>query len=338
MKGGNVPGSNPFSFLTTLVLGVCFAAGSARSEIAQPAPDGLKDMRMLAGTLLKKGAGKDTALVLEYQVNRHSNTCTNHQPEIGLRLYGDGRLALLVTRSWAETDDNGPASTRGVIGRAGWDSLFSAIAKMKWLPVAADPFLPMPMPGMSESNYTVRIHSAGKQAEFSLSGSVPDMQDLIRNGLHAASALVESAESDTLWSLRLAGTAPKVKNGILTVKAQWRLKGSQPLRIRMPVKDAPPACGSMELSWIHPAKEVDGETPLPPEIQRVKLAKAPTGAGAWKTLKPGEPVEMESSFALSKSPGGARRGSLIHLGFPISLAGATDTLAVVTLFSGDFNF
>jgi hypothetical protein len=288
----------------------------------------------MASSLLKRGPGKDTAVVLEYQVNRHSNACTHGGGESRLRLHGDGGLSLLVTRSHAEDERFGPGSFRGRIGKSRWDSVFAAIARMKRVEAGAM----MPMPGIHEANQILILESGGRTADFSLTGSIPPSQELLAAGFEAASGLLGEARKDTLWSLGLAGSAKRDRGGRVSVRAAWTLRGDRPVRIKLPSAAKPPACPSMELRSHRVIEEEEGVTSLSPDIRSTALRKAPRGAQAWKEIRPGDSISAELDFGPLGKPDRALEARLVHTGFPVVSAATGDTLAVVTLFSGAFRF
>ena len=147
-------------------------------------------------------------MVLEYQVNRHSNACTHDWSESRLRLHGDGGLSLLITRSHAEDERSGPGSYRGRIGKARWDSVFTAISRMKRVEAG----LLMPMPGIHDANLkAMRLVAAGKQRRAETMGwrlnwevkghRVSDFP----HAIYKAGALGDFAASPTtgLWILEI---------------------------------------------------------------------------------------------------------------------------------------
>lgn len=312
-------------YSVALVLSI--GAGNAG---ARTLADNLGDFRALAESLRKRGPGNDTAVVLEFREERQSNACDRDLPESRTSLRGDGRLARVVTRSFAETEDHGPGRFAGRVGKAEWDSAFAALAAMRWAPRG-----PLPMPGMSEGHSLIVLRSAGKEAEFSFTGGVPPGQDAISDGLAAAGRLASAAQRDTLWSLQLSAAAPKAGQATLSLQARWTLRGTRPVRLRLPVPASPSACGSLELAWHVPPVEKAGVTPLPPDIHRAS-PKAPPSAGAWKDLRPGDTLRLPLVFPppAGKPP---RSGRLTHLGMAVVEPGRADTLSV-TLFSDDFPF
>jgi hypothetical protein len=300
---------------------------------AQTLADNLGDFRALAEALRKRGPGGDTAAVCEYHLDRPSNACARDLPESRTRLRGDGRLDKVVTRSFAETEDYGPGRFAGRIGKAQWDSAFAALAAMRWAPRG-----PLPMPGMSQGHALIVLRLGGKEAEFSFAGGVPPGQDAISAGLSAAARLASAAERDTLWALRLSPASPGTGKAGLSLQSLWTLRGTRPIRVRLPrtAAAASPACGSLELAWHVRPVEKEGVTSLPPEIHRASLKVQPPSPGAWKDLRPGDTLRLPLDFPLpdGKSP---RSGRLTHLGMAIVEPGGTDSLAI-TLFSEAFDF
>ncbi|MDB5103470.1 MAG: hypothetical protein JWP91_1159 [Fibrobacteres bacterium] len=303
------------------------------------APDALSGFRHLASALRKSGPGPDTGLVFEYQLNRRSNACTGHEPEIRLRVFANGKLELFRTRSFAESDRFGPGSFQGKAGKAEWDSLFRMAANMEWEDARGG----QPRPDGSGSNQVMILNHAGRTARFDLTGPVPPGQESIADGLGAVNALMRPAEADTVWSLGLGASEPKYRKGGLQVRAVWVLRGRIPLRIRLPLPGAQPDCGVFGLRWTQVPKDVQGFTAVPSE-RNWAYPKASTlgkDAGTWKDLKPGDSLSVSLAFPLPKAKNATRvtrEGSLMHPGFPVSLAGYSDTLATVTLFSDYFQF
>jgi hypothetical protein len=288
----------------------------------------------MAAALLKQGPGKDTGVVLEYHVNRHSNECTHDWSESRLRLHGDGGLSLLITRSHAEDERFGPGSFRGRIGKARWDSVFTAISRMKRVEAG----LLMPMPGIHDANQVLMLKRGGRTADLNLTGGMPPSQELLAAGFEAASGLLREARQDTLWSLGLAGRVQRDREGRASLRAAWILRGGLPVRIRLPSAAEPPACPSMEMRSHPPIREEEGVTPLPPEIRRSTLRKAPRGALAWKDIRPGDSLLVDLDFGSLGPDGQVLEARLVHSGLPVVSPVTGDTLALVTLFSRAFRF
>ena len=336
-------------------------------NFSKPAPprDPLSGFRDLATDLWTQGPGSDSGVVLEYRLNRRTNACTGPEPEVRLRLSGDGRLELLRTRSFAESDRAGPGSFAGRIGKKAWDSVFAQVSGMEW-----ETALPgLPMPGMSESNQMIELRQAGRTARFEFTGPVPPGHDRIADGLSAVTGMIRAATADTLWSLRLGAEAGKYTQGVLRVRSSWSLRGNSPVRFRMPAVGGDTGCGVLGLRWSLQPKEVQGFTAVPSEkkwafpknglmMERMdvwandwkrhrKAAGKPAGLGqaidpgTWQELQPGDSITVSGEFPVPKAKNSSRverEGSLMHLGIPVARAGSEDTLAVVTLFSGYFRF
>lgn len=321
----------------------------AHKNASKPAPprDPLSGFRELASDLWTQGPGPDTGLVLEYQLNRRANLCTGHEPEVRLRLSADGRLEMLRTRSFAESDRAGPGGFSGRIGKKAWDSVFAQVSGMEW-----ETSLPgLPMPGMSESNQVIELRRSGRTARFEFTGAVPVGHDRIADGLAAVTGMLRAAAADTLWSLNLAAEAGKYKQGALRVRASWSLRGKSPLRLRMPLEGGETGCGSIGLRWTLLPKDVQGFTAVPSErnwtypksgMKTDRRGKGETiGPGTWQELQPGDSISVSADFPATKAKNSSRverEGSLMHSGIAVALAGSEDTLAVVTLFSGYFRF
>ncbi len=346
------PGATPNTALTP-------APNPAYKNASKPAPprDPLSGFRELASDLWTQGPGPDTAMVLEYRLNRRANACSGHEPEVRLRLSGDGRLELLRTRSFAESDRAGPGSFSGRIGKKAWDSVFARVSGMEW-----ETALPgLPMPGMSESDQVTELRRAGRSARFEFSGAVPPGHDRIADGLAAVTGMIRAATADTLWSLRLGAEAGKSKQGVLRARAAWSLRGKSPLRFRMPLEGGKSGevdggnrengCGALGLRWTLQPKDVQGFTAVPSERNwtfpkdGLKMARRGAGQaigpGTWQELQPGDSISVSVDFPAPKAKNSARverEGSLVHAGIPVTLAGSEDTLAVVTLFSGYFRY
>ena len=292
-------------------------------------------------------------MVLEYRLNRRGNACTGHEPEVRLRLSGDGRLEMIRTRSFAESERAGPGSFSGRIGKKTWDSVFARVSGMEW--EAALPGLPMP--GMSESNQVIALQRSGRTARFDVTGPVPPGHDRIAEGLGAVTALIREASADTLWSLDLGAEEGKSGKGLLRVRAVWTLRGKAPMRFRLPMPSLESDCGALGLRWMLRPKDVQGFTAVPSERNRaypkgeLKFdlrgeAKNPSkveaiGPGSWQDLLPGDTIAVSAVFPVPKPKNSGRverEGSLVHSGVPVAMAGSEDTSAVVTLFSGYFRF
>lgn len=330
-----------------------------------PPRDPLSGFRDLATELWTQGPGSDSGVVLEYRLNRPAIACTGGEPEVRLRLFGDGRLELLRTRSYTESDFAGPGSFAGRIGKKTWDSVFAQVSGMEW-----ETALPgLPMPGMSETDRVIELRLAGRTARFESSGTVPAGHDRIADGLSAVTGMIRAATADTLWSLRFGAEAGKYKQGVLRVRASWILRGNTPVRFRLPVEGGENGCGSLGLRWSLQPKDVQGFTAVPSEknlafpknglkmegmndgkgdrkVDR-KIAGKPAGAGqaidpgTWRELQPGDSISVSGEFPVPKAKNSSRverEGSLMHLGIPVAMAGREDTSAVVTLFSGYFRF
>ena len=321
--------------LGTLVSGLCFTMGVAAAPRKAP-PDALVEFRNIASVLLKSGLGLDTGLALEYQFHRTDGLCKGREPEIHLRLHGDGRLDLFRTRSWAESDRSGPGRFQGRIGKAAWDSLLLQVSDMKWEEEGG-----LPLPGIAESDQVILLHAGGRTASFDFGGPVPKGQERIRNGLGAVTGLLQPAEKDTVWSLALGHADAKYRKGRLKVRAVWSLRGILPLRFRLPAPGRQPECGIVALRWTLQPKDVQGFTAVSAERNWAYPGSPDKEAGAWKEIQPGDSIAVAYAFPLPKPKNAARverEGSLMHLGFPVAFAGSADTLAVVTLFSGYFRF
>lgn len=314
-----------------------------------PPRDPLSGFRDLASDLWTRGPSPDTGMVLEYQLNRRGNACTGHEPEVRLRLSGDGRLEMIRTSSFAESERSGPGSFAGRIGKKTWDSVFAQVSGMEW-----ETALPgLPMPGMSEANQVIMLQQAGRTARFDFTGSIPPGHDRIADGLSAVTAMIRDAAADTLWSLRLGAEEGKFRKGQLRVRAVWLLRGKTPLRFRLPVAGQGSDCGTLGLRWMLQPKDVQGFTAVPsernwtyPKGELKREAKNPAkveaiGPGTWQDLLPGDSISVYADFPAPKPKNSARverEGNLVHMGIPVALAGSDDTLAVVTLFSRYFRF
>lgn len=322
-----------------------------RKNISKPAPprDPLSGFRDLASDLWTRGPGLDTGMVLEYQLNRVSNACTGHEPETRLRLFGDGRLELTRTRSFAESERAGPGRFAGRIGKKTWDSVFAQVSGMEWETALSG----LPMPGMSESNQVVALQGYGRTARFEFTGPIPPGHDRIAYGLRAVTALIRDAAADTLWSLRLGAEEGKFRKGRLRVRAAWILRGRTPMRFRFSVAGQESDCGTLGLRWMLRPKDVQGFTAVSsernwayPKGELKRQAKTPvkveaSGSGTWQDLLPGDSLSVYADFTIPKPKNSARverEGNLVHLGIPVALSGSDDTLAVVSLFSRYFRF
>lgn len=312
--------------IVTIAMGFSAWDAGARTLV-----DNLGGFRALAEVLRKRGPGSDTTVVLEYALARQSNACDRDLPESRTLLRGDGRLERVVTRSFAETEDHGPGRFAGRLGKPGWDSAFAALAAMRWAPRG-----PLPMPGMSEGHALIVLRQGGQEAEFSFAGGVPPGQDAISAGLSAADRIASASQGDTLWSLRLSTVSPETGKSGLSLQALWTLQGIRPVRVRLPLAAAPPACGSLEFAWHVPPVEKEGVTPLPPDIHRASPKAPPPSPGAWRDLRPGDTLRLPLRFPLpaGKPP---RSGRLTHLGMDVAEPGRPDSLAI-TLYSEDFPF
>ncbi len=308
--------------------------GFGCSKAASNPTDNLAEFRRNASDLKNKGIVRDTALVMEYQVNRHTNTCTNQLPESTLRLYGDGRLSLLYTRSFADSDRNGPGSFIGSISKGEWKSLFAQLSRMEWVESSGI----LPMPGMSESNFVILLYSKGRQEVFSFTGNIPPNQNRIVDGLKATSDLVRRAKKDTLWNVKLTGSAKKVGHELLLVETKWSLTGKQSIKFNLPLVSVNyPACGSMGLHWYSTRNERAGTKTYPIlNIQMPPMDTLPDG-GFWKELSPGESFSVQLKFSLTEGHKVGSKGKLNHLGMSIVLPEAGDTLGA-SLFSKEFDF
>jgi hypothetical protein len=94
----------------------------------------------------------------------------------------------------------------------------------------------------------------------------------------------------------------------------------------------------MEMRSHPPIREEEGVTPLPPEIRRSTLRKAPRGALAWKDIRPGDSLLVDLDFGSLGPDGQVLEARLVHSGLPVVSPVTGDTLALVTLFSRAFRF
>lgn len=285
--------------LVLALLCLLYGGWAQAQEPGATLPDNLADFRALAVDLRKTGPGKDTAVGLEYRMSRPSNACAGDEPESILRLHGDGRLSLLVTRSFRVTEVHGPGRFSGRVPRARWDSAFARFAAMKWVEQSF-----LPMPGMSESHLTLRLKRAGKEAEFTFAGALPPDQTLISKGVAAAEDFKVEAWRDTAWSLRLTAIKTKVGPSGLSLESLWTNRGRQAVRIRLPSSAKTPSCGTLELTWSAPPSREPGVTPLPPDVHGAFPKASPILSGAWKEIGPGDtarlPVAIPIPFPDSK--------------------------------------
>jgi hypothetical protein len=299
------------------------APNPSSKNASKPAPprDPLSGFRELASDLWAQGPGPDSGVVLEYRLHRRSNACTGLEPEVRLRLSGDGRLELLRTRSFAESDRAGPGGFSGRIGKRAWDSLFAQVSGMEW-----ETALPgLPMPGMSESRQVIELRQAGRAARFEFSGAVPAGHDRIANGLAAVTGMIRAATADTLWSLSLGAEPGKYKQGVLRTRAAWTLRGKSPMRFRMPVeggkdmeggdggnggdggdggkggKGGKGGCGTLGLRWTLLPKDVPGFTAVPSErnwtFPKNGLKMDRRNEGKYDSKAAGKPTGMGQGIA-----------------------------------------
>lgn len=310
------------------------AIGGQESKGGQDSKDGLSGVRRLAAALWKQGRGSDSAVVFEFMLRRPTNACDD-LPEQRIRLKADGRFTIDQGRSWAESEEEGPGRFEGRAGASDWNALFAALAGMSW----SEKKTTLPMPGHSESHFTLRLFQGRDSARFDLAGSLPPGEEGIESGFNAVYALY-TLPLDTLWQLRLDAAKAKLSGGRLDVTLTWRNLGRERVRIQLHAPERGSACGALELRWRPGGSDESGESSGTGETRRVASLPIQGSAPAWKTIEPGRSVAETFSFPLEETGGGKRSGHIMHLGMHLGLRRASrpEDTSRVTLFSGGFEF